>query len=76
MYLVKSFICQEDILACVESQVKNNLKDLTDKNIYQTIEESTSIDEDKVLPGLGVIFEVIWNSSDKNQMVNKFVNNL
>lgn len=59
--------------------VKNNLKDLTDKNIYQTIEESTSIDEDKVLPGLGVIFEVIWNSSDnkfKNQMVSKFVNNL
>ena len=59
--------------------VKNNLKDLTDKNIYQTIEESTSIDEDKVLPGLGVIFEVIWNSSDtefKTQMVNKFVNNL
>ena len=59
--------------------VKNNLKDLTNKNIYQTIEESASIDEDKVLPGLGVIFEVIWNSSDsefKNQLVNKFINNL
>ena len=59
--------------------VKNNLKDLTDKNIYQTIDESTSLNEDKVLPGLGVIFEVIWNASDanfKNEMVTKFINNL
>ena len=59
--------------------VKNNLKGLSSKEIYQTIEESANIKEDKALPGLGIIFEAIWKSSDESlklSLVEQFSKNL
>ncbi len=45
--------------------VKHNLKDSSSLDIYKTIEAATGSTEDVVLPGLGVLFEIVWKNSDK-----------
>lgn len=44
--------------------VKNNLKDLSSQNMHQTISDATNQSDDVVLPGLGVLFEILWKHSD------------
>jgi len=44
----------------------------SNEELYSVIEDSIDSDE-RVLPGLGVLFEIIWKYSEKsaqNQMVN------
>lgn len=59
--------------------VKNNLKDSSNQDIFQTINDATSSTEDKVLPGLGVLFEIMWkhsNENTKNELVRTLIANL
>lgn len=56
--------------------VLNNLNNASFDNIKATIEDAISIDEEKALPGLGVMFEVLWKkaSSDlKKTIINNIV---
>lgn len=56
----------------IRRHVIDNLKD--DKNsILDTIEESVTINDEMVLPGLGVILELFWNELSKNDK-DKIVN--
>ena len=44
------------------------------EELFDTIEDAVDNDE-RALPGLGVLFEVIWKHSDKSQQ-DQFINTL
>ncbi len=48
----------------IRKSVIDNLKNASSDEIFKTIEDATVTTEEKVLPGLGVLFEVLWKSSD------------
>ncbi len=56
----------------IRRHVIDNLKDDKD-SILDTIEESVTINDEMVLPGLGVILELFWNELSKNDK-DKIVN--
>ena len=51
-----------DIRQNVLANISNNSKD----EIYKTIQDAVDKKTDITLPGLGVLFEVIWNKADNN----------
>jgi small acid-soluble spore protein I (minor) len=56
--------------------VLNNLNNASFDNIKATIEDAISIDEEKALPGLGVMFEVLWKKASpdlKKTIINNIV---
>lgn len=54
--------------------IVGRIKDKSNEELYHVIEDSIGGD-DKALPGLGVIFEIIWQSSDST-VQNKLVSTL
>lgn len=58
----------------IRNSVKSNLSGSSTTDIYKTIEDAINVGEEKVLPGLGVLFEALWNKSDsafKDNIVQK-----
>ena len=58
-----------DIRKSVLDNIKNNSKE----EIYQTIKDAVNKKTDVTLPGLGVLFEVIWNKASeaaKQDLIN------
>ena len=51
----------------IRQYIKNNFKDDNIEDIKSSIEESISSKEDDPLIGLGVLFEILWNNSTKEQ---------
>ncbi len=47
----------------IRSAVISNLQNSSSDSIRSTIEDAMSIGEEKVLPGLGVMFEVLWKKA-------------
>ncbi|MFK7697500.1 small acid-soluble spore protein SspI [Paenibacillus sp. HJGM_3] len=63
-----------DLRQAIIGQVKNN----TTEQLHEVIMDSVH-QEEKLLPGLGVLFEIIWDHSDptaQNQMVQTLKDNL
>jgi small acid-soluble spore protein I (minor) len=52
-----------DIRGAVISNITGNNSD----QLRNTIVDAISSKEEKMLPGLGVLFEVIWNNADPNE---------
>ena len=50
----------------IRQYIKNNFKDDIE-DIKSSIEDSISSKEDDPLIGLGVLFEILWNNSTKEQ---------
>ena len=58
----------------IRKAVISNLNNSSFDDVMATITDAVSIDEENVLPGLGVIFEVLWkkcDSSKKNWIVQE-----
>ena len=51
----------------IRNYIRNNLSDCNEMDIRETILSSVNSNDEVVLPGLGVLFEMIWNGSDENQ---------
>lgn len=51
----------------IRQYIKNNFKDDNIEDIKSAIEDSISSKEDDPLIGLGVLFEILWNNSTKEQ---------
>ncbi len=51
----------------IRQAVKNNLHDSKYEEIYETIQEAANSNEEAILPGLGVMFEVLWNTSTNEE---------
>ena len=51
----------------IRQYIKNNFKDDNIEDIKSSIEDSISSKEDDPLIGLGVLFEILWSNSTKEQ---------
>lgn len=51
----------------IRNYIRNNLSDWNEMDIRETILSSVNSNDEVVLPGLGVLFEMIWNGSNENQ---------
>ena len=50
----------------IREYIKNNFKGSDETEIKKSVESSVDKDEE-VLPGLGVLFEIIWKNSSKEE---------
>lgn len=56
-----------------------NLKGSSTEDIKKTIVDAISLGEEKVLPGLGVLFELVWqkgSSEDQSAILNLLTQSL
>ena len=51
----------------IREYIKNNFKEDNIEDIKVSIEQSISSHEDDPLIGLGVLFELLWNNSNKEE---------
>ena len=51
----------------IRKAIINNFKDSTEENITESIVESIKQGDEIVLPGLGVLFEILWNNSSSEE---------
>lgn len=81
----KEYICRKGHLLLNASQVNlrqavlNNITDSTKNDLRETIVDAVQSGEDKILPGLGVLFEVLWNKSDplkQGEMIEALYNGI
>ncbi len=57
----------------IRKAIFHNIKDNSPDELEATIVDAISVGEEKVLPGLGYLFELIWKQSDdevKLQMID------
>ncbi len=59
----------------IRDYIKNNFKGSNEKDIKDSIVSSIAEGDEVSLPGLGVLFEILWNNSDSN-LQNKILENL
>ncbi len=50
----------------IRESIKSNFNGLNEKDIEISINESIKTNDEIILPGLGVFFEILWNNSDNN----------
>lgn len=63
----------------LRSAVLSNLSNANYDAIRATIEDAININEEKALPGLGVMFEILWRKANpdlKNMIVSNIVQSL
>ena len=63
----------------IRKYIKSNFKDSNIEEIKSSIVSSISENDEITLPGLGVLFEILWNNSNpENQeyILNTLKNNL
>jgi len=63
----------------IRQAVLTNISGNTQEELEATIVDAIQKGEEKVLPGLGVLFEVIWQHADaqeKNEMLSTLENGL
>ena len=47
----------------IRKAIIDNFKNFSSDELHQTIDEAINSQEEKILPGLGVFLELIWNES-------------
>ena len=60
----------------IRSAVMQNLNNASFDSVSSTIEDAMTIQEEKILPGLGVMFEIVWKRATpelKNTIINSIV---
>lgn len=63
----------------IKEYILNNFKDASTNDIEDAINDSVNSKDEVVLPGLGVLFEVLWenvNDNLKNQLLNILKDNM
>jgi small acid-soluble spore protein I (minor) len=51
----------------IRNYIINNFKNCYQEEIRESIESSIKKGDEITLPGLGVFFEILWNSSNKEE---------
>ncbi len=54
----------------IRSHIINNFKDSSEKEIEDSIVSSIEANDEIVLPGLGVLFEILWKNSNRKYQDN------
>ncbi len=63
----------------IRNQVIGNLKGISQDDLNMSIQSAITSTEEKTLPGLGVLFELMWQQSsdnDKSNIINTISNQL
>ncbi len=63
----------------IRRAVLQNMNKSTFEDVKETVDDAISSGEEKMLPGLGVLFEVLYNNCDaqgKEDIINKLVQGL
>ena len=61
----------------IRTHIKNNFKDSNTEEIKNSIEASIKEQDEITLPGLGVLFEILWqNSNNHEEILNNIANGL
>lgn len=63
----------------IRKSIINNFKDSNEQEFINSINESLKDNNELVLPGLGVLFEILWKSSNeelKRQIIDNIKRNL
>lgn len=63
----------------IKEYILNNFKDANTNDIEDAINDSINSKDEVVLPGLGVLFEVLWenvNDNLKNELLNILKDNM
>lgn len=59
----------------IRKNILDNFKDVKLEDIKDSIEDAVKDKDEIVLPGLGVLFEILWNNSNDNQK-NEILQNI
>lgn len=59
----------------IRKNILENFKDAKLEDIKESIKEAIKDKDEIVLPGLGVLFEILWNNSNDNQK-NEILQNI
>ena len=59
----------------IRAAIKHNIADNDKEQLRETIVDAIQDGQEKMLPGLGVLFEIIWQQADESQK-EMMVNNL
>jgi small acid-soluble spore protein I (minor) len=51
----------------LRNAIIQNVSDNSQDQLRDTIVDAIQVGEEKMLPGLGVLFEVIWKNADTNE---------
>lgn len=54
----------------IRQAILHNIQENTEDQLEATIEDAIKDGEEKLLPGLGFLFELIWNESDNANRVD------
>lgn len=54
----------------IRDYIKNNFKDSNIDDLKESIIASIQSNDEVVLPGLGVLFEILWINSSNNEQEN------
>lgn len=63
----------------IREYIKNNFKDSSMEELQDSILASIESNDEVVLPGLGVLFEILWKKSSndfQNEILNTLHNNM
>ena len=61
----------------IREHIKKNFIDSSIQDLEDSIKESVNSKDEVVLPGLGVLFEILWkNSNNTDEILNVIYNNL
>lgn len=61
----------------IRSHIKKNFKNSSKEEIEKSIEASIKEQDEITLPGMGVLFEILWqNSSNHEEILNNLVKGL
>lgn len=58
----------------LRAAILDNIKGNDESQLEHTIVDAIQSGEEKMLPGLGVLFEVLWQNSSKNEQTNLLKN--
>lgn len=59
----------------IREHIKNNFKNTNIEELRESIEESVNSSDEVVLPGLGVLFEILWKNSDNREFILSTIHN-
>ena len=57
----------------IRGYIKKNFKNSDEKEIRNSIETSLKENTEETLPGLGVLFEILWQNSNQNQKMTSLI---
>lgn len=63
----------------IRKHIRNNFKDSDITDIENSINSSIDSKDEIVLPGLGVLFEIVWNNCSENtkdSILDVLINNI